>query len=152
MKRSLISLVLVAMVFIFGAYAVQAATLEEAKALGEKAAAYVKANGKDKGIAELNNPKGQFVKGEMYVTMQDLTGVLLANPVSPKIVGQNHMELKDANGKPFIKEMIEIVKTKGSGWVTYVWTNPATKKVQPKKSWVQRVEGTDMYTLSGLFQ
>jgi signal transduction histidine kinase len=152
MKRGLIGFVLVVMVFIFGAYAVQAATLEEAKALGEKAAAYVKANGKDKGIAELNNPKGQFVKGEMYVTMQDLTGVVLANPVSPKIVGQNHMELKDANGKPFIKEMIEIVKTKGSGWVTYVWTNPATKKVQPKKSWAQRVEGTDMYTLSGLFQ
>ncbi|MBA4416716.1 MAG: hypothetical protein C0392_02220 [Syntrophus sp. (in: bacteria)] len=152
MKRDLFGVALAVMVFLFGAYTVHAATLEEAKALGEKAAAYVKTNGKDKGVAEINNPKGQFVKGEMYVTMQDFSGVLLANPVSPKIVGQNHMELKDANGKAFIKEMIEIGKTKGSGWVTYVWTNPATKKVQPKKSWVQRVEGTDIYTLSGIFQ
>jgi cytochrome c len=144
---------LVFVMVIFGATLIaQAATLEEAKTLGEKAAQYVKANGKDKGIAEINNPKGQFVKGELYVTLHDFNGMHLANPVSPKIVGQNHMELKDASGKAFVKEHIELAKTKGSGWVTYVWTNPVTKKVQPKKSWVQRVEGTDVYTLSGLFQ
>jgi cytochrome c len=153
MKRVL-SMVLVVM-FVFGvAYVAQSATLEEAKALGEKSAAFVKANGKDKGIAEISNPKGQFVKGnlEVYVTLQDFNGVALANPANPKLHGQNHMELKDPTGKLFIKEAIELAKTKGSGWTTYSWTNPITKKVQPKKAWVQRVEGTDMYTMCGIFQ
>ena len=97
--------------FFFGT--VYAATLDEAKALGEKAAVYVKANGKEKGIAEINNPKGQFVKGEMYVTANDFTGTVLANPMSPGLVGQNHIGLKDPDGKLFVKEMVEIAKTKG---------------------------------------
>jgi cytochrome c len=150
MKRGICGIMLLVVMFFFGT--VYAATLEEAKVLGEKAAAYVKANGKEKGIAEINNPKGQFVKGEMYVTFHDYQGVFLANPVAPALVGQNHYNLKDPDGKFFVREMIEVAKTKGSGWVEYVWTNPVTKKIQPKKSWVQRIEGTETYTLSGLFQ
>jgi hypothetical protein len=51
-KRVIYSVVmLMAVVFFFGT--VYAATLEEAKTLGEKAAAYVKANGKEKGAAEI---------------------------------------------------------------------------------------------------
>lgn len=150
MKRVVCGIMFLAVVFFFGT--VHAATLEEAKVLGEKAAAYMKANGKEKGVAEIGNLKGQFVKGEMYVTLQDFNGVPLANPMSPGLVGQNHFELKDPNGKYFIKECIDIAKTKGSGWVEYSWVNPATKKVQSKKSWVKRVEGMEIYTLSGIFQ
>jgi cytochrome c len=151
MRKISLGMVLVTL-FVFGAASIiQAATLDDAKALGEKAAAYVKANGKEKGVAEIGNPKGQFVKGDMYVTLHDFKGVFLANPMNPKLAGQNHFELKDPSGKLFVQEMIEVAK-KGTGWVTYSWTNPATKKVQPKKSWVQHVEGTDLYTLCGLFQ
>jgi cytochrome c len=140
-------------VIVFGSVCLtQAATLEEAKNLGIKAAAYVKANGKEMGAKELNDPKGQFVKGEMYVTLHDFKGIFLANPKVSAVVGHNHWELKDPNGRFFVQEMAEIAKTKGSGWISYDWSNPATKKIQKKKSWVQRVEGTDLFTLSGLFQ
>lgn len=140
-------------VFVFGSVClVQAATLEDAKELGIKAAAFVKANGREAGVKELNNPKGQFVKGELYVTLHDFNGVFLANPKISAVVGHNHWELKDPNGRFFVQEMVEIAKTKGSGWISYDWSNPATKKIQKKKSWVQRVEGTNVYTLSGLFQ
>jgi cytochrome c len=154
MKKIVFSMVVVMAVVFTMVCIAQAATLEEAKAMAEKAAAYVKANGKEKGIDEISNPKGQFVKGNMdlYVVLQDLNGIALANPANPKLHGQNHMNLKDPSGKLFIKENTELVKAKGSGWVTYTWTNPTTKKVQPKKAWVQRVEGTDMYTMCGIFQ
>jgi signal transduction histidine kinase len=152
MKKAAVCLA-VAMAVIFGMAVVsQAAPLDDAKSLAEKAAAFVKANGKEKGIDEIGNPKGQFVKGDLYVTMQDTKGIVVANPVNPTIVGQNHMDLKDPSGKLFVKEMIQIATTKGGGWTTYTWVNPATKKVQAKKSWVQKVEGTDLYTLCGIFQ
>ncbi len=150
MKKVVFGIVFLAVLCLVGS--TYAATLEDAKALGIKAAAFVKQNGKEKGVAEIGNAKGQFVKGEMYVTLQDYTGHPLANAMNPTLVGQNHMELKDPNGKYFIKECIDIAKTKGGGWIEYSWVNPATKKVQPKKAWVQRIEGMDMYTLSGLFQ
>ena len=47
MKRVICGIMFLVVMFFFGT--VYAATLEEAKALGEKAAAYVKANGKEKG-------------------------------------------------------------------------------------------------------
>ena len=152
MKKVLMGILLVTCVVFGMTLMAQASTLEEAKALAEKGAAYVKANGKDKAIAEFNKPDGEFTKGDLYVFLQDFNGVILAHGGNPKLVGQSHLEVKDPTGKVFAKEMIEVVKSKGGGWVEYSWTNPATKKVQPKKTWVQRVEGMDMYVGCGIFQ
>jgi hypothetical protein len=152
MKKVTVCLV-VAMALVFGAALVsQAATLDEAKALGIKAAEFVKANGRDKGIEEIGNPKGRFSKGELYVTLHGFDGVVLAFSPNPKMVGLNNLEVKDPDGRYLTKETAEIAKTKGGGWVEYSWVNPATKKIGHKKAWVQRVEGMDIYTLCGVFQ
>jgi cytochrome c len=153
MRKVTVCLV-VAMAVIFGAVLVaQAASADEAKAMAEKAAVFFKANGKDKAIAEFNNPKGQFVKGDLYIVAHDFNGVVLAHGANAGLVGVNLLEQADPNnGKLFVKEEIEVAKTKGSGWVSYSWTNPATKKVQAKRAWVKRVEGQDYLVLCGVFQ
>ena len=152
MKKVIFSMALAVMV-IFGAISLaQAATADEAKAFGEKAAAYAKANGKEKAIAEFNNPKGQFVKGDLYIFANNWEGICLANGGNPKIVGQNHLGLKDANDKYFMKEFIDVAKTKGSGWVNYSWTNPTTKKIQAKTAWIHRVEGADWFVGCGVYK
>jgi cytochrome c len=151
MRRVSCGMVVFIVVFFGAALFTHAATLEEAKALGEKAAAYVKANGKDKAIAEFNNPTGPWVKGDLYVVLQDFNGVVLANGGNTGLVGQNHLGLKDPDGKYFVKESVEIAK-KGSGWLSYSWVNPVTKKVQPKKSWIKRIDGMDIYTNCGVFE
>jgi cytochrome c len=153
MRRSSFVTVVVALVVIAFAGITQAATLEEAKAMSEKAAAFWKANGKEKAIAEFNNSKGQFVKGELYIVCHDFSGLVLAHGVNPTLVGKNLYEQKDPNqGRYFVKEEIEIAKTKGSGWISYSWNNPVTKKMQAKKSWVQRIEGENAFVLCGIFQ
>ncbi len=152
MKRVWIGMALVTLVVFGAAQMVQAAPLDDAKALTEKAVAFVKANGKEKAMAEFNNPKGQFVKGDIYIIAQGFDGAMLANGGNPKLVGQNHLEMKDPNGKLFVQEMVATAKSKGSGWVEYSWTNPTTKKVQPKKTWIQRIEGADYYVGCGIFQ
>jgi cytochrome c len=153
MKRVTVGLV-VAMIMIFGAAVMaQASSTDDAKAFAEKAAAFWKANGKEKAIAEFNNPKGQFVKGDLYIVAHDFNGVAIAHGANAGLVGVNLLQQADPNGgKLFVKEEIEIAKTKGSGWITYSWTNPATKKVQGKKAWVKRIEGEEYLVLCGIFQ
>jgi len=152
MKKVWMSILVTSLMF-FLICTAGAATLEEAKDLGIKAAAYVKSVGKDAAAKEMNKPGNPFDKGELYVTLHDLNGVFVANPKVPGLAGQNLFNLKDPTGKLFVQEQIAVAKSAtGSGWVAYTWSNPATKKAQPKKSWVQRVEGTDLFTLSGLFQ
>ena len=115
------------------------ATLDEAKALVEKAEAYYKANGKEKALQEFNNPKGEFVKGELYVFAYDEKATIIAHPINPKQVGVNLLEVPDVDGKMFRKEAMEKVKKDGSAVVDYKFKNPATGKVEQKTSYFKKV-------------
>jgi len=100
---------------------------DEATALIEKSIAFYKANGKEKALAEISNPGGQFVKGEFYVFIWDLNGTVIAHGANQKLIGKDVSGLKDADGKLFVKEGMDLGKSKGSGWVDYKWPNPVTK-------------------------
>lgn len=117
-------------------------TADEAVALTKKAAAYIKANGKDKAYAEFNNPSGQFKDRDMYIFVVDFNGKTLAHGANPKLVEKNTIELKDADGKLFVKEFIDVAKNKGHGWVDYKWPNPVTKAIEAKTSYIEKVDDT----------
>src|ERR1700730_3843758 len=113
-----------------------AGTPDEAKALAEKAAVVVAAEG-EKSFPKIGDPKGEFVQGDLYVSVADLKGNVLAAP-NPKLVGLNLWELTDPDGIKVVQEMVKIVQTTGSGWITYKFTNPVSKKIESKKAWVQK--------------
>lgn len=113
---------------------------DEAKAMVEKAIAFYKANGKDKAFAEINNPKGQFTKGELYIFVYDMTGKCVAHGFNKSMIGLDLSNMKDPDGKFFVKERLEIAKTKGKGWQDYKFTNPTSKKMEQKSAWVERVD------------
>jgi len=139
MKRFLvIALVSVFMVMYLVSSAL-AVSQEEAKAMVEKAAEFYKANGKDKALAAFNDPKGQFVQGELYIIAYDFEGMVLANATSAKLIGKNIIGMKDPDGKPFMKELLEVAK-KGSGWVEYKFNDPKMNKIRPKITYVQKVD------------
>lgn len=112
----------------------------------------MKANGKEKAVVQFNNPKGPFVKSDLYVFFQDFDGVILANGGNPKLTGQNHSLFKGSSGRSFVKDMIEVAKIKGSGTVEYNWTNPTTKKIQPKITYLKRVGGTMTFIGCGVWK
>ena len=102
----------------------------------EKAIANIKANGQEKAFVEINNPSGLFVDRDMYVTVIDMNGKCLARGFDPDLLGKDLTELKDPDGRFFIKERIEMAKTKGSGWQNYKSTDPITKNVETLSSCV----------------
>ena len=126
------------------------ATPADAQEMVEKAHAYVKANGKAKALAAFNNLKGEFVKGELFIFAQDFSGVMLAYGGNVALVGKNLIEDKDVNGKYLGKGMIELAKTQGNGWYEYHFLNPHTNAVQPKVTYIQRVD--DYYLACGVYK
>jgi signal transduction histidine kinase len=115
-----------------------AATADEAKALSEKAAAYITQVGEAKAFADFTRPDGGFTQGELYVFCYDHDGVNRAHGANASFVGQNLLHLKDPDGK---EVNVEIVKTgfeNGQGWVDFKWPNPVTKKIQQKSAFVIR--------------
>lgn len=122
------------------AYAAEPATAADATAMVKQGVAFVKANGKDKLLTEVVNPRGKFVDRDLYLSVWDLKAKVLAHGANPKMVGKDLTELKDADDKYFMKEIVAKAANPGSGWVDYKWVNPVTKEIQAKSAYFERVD------------
>ncbi len=56
----------------------------------------------------------------------------LAHGANSKMIGKDLIDLKDSDGKAFVRERLEMAKTKGKGWQDFKFTNPVTKRIEPK--------------------
>jgi methyl-accepting chemotaxis protein len=86
-----------------------------------------------------------------YFWINDLRARMIMHPVKPEMQGQDYIDLKDPTGKRFFAEFLDLVKSKGSGYVYYQWPKPGSDEPQPKLSYVTGFEpwgwviGTGVY-------
>jgi len=133
------------------ALAADKGTADEAVAMVGKAVALIKSEGKEKAFAAFADPANKtFHDRDLYIFVYDLNGVAVAHGNNPKMVGKSLIGLKDNEGKPLIKEMVDLAKAKGKGWVEYKWPNPVTKTVEQKASYIEKVD--DVLVGSGIYK
>lgn len=132
----------VGMIISTAAHAQDRATAPEAEAMVKKAVAFIKSNGTDKGYAEISNKTGQFVDRDLYILVHDLSGKCLAHGANQKLIGKEMIDIQDADGKFYMKERMELAKSNQTFWQDYKFTNPVTKKIEPKRLYCERVENT----------
>ena len=144
MKLKLVATTLAACTLACASFAAQAsnATAAEATAMVKKGVAFIKANGKDKAYAAFDDKAGAFVDRDLYLTVYGLDGTVLAHGANAKMIGKNLIDLKDIDGKPFVKERMELAKAKASFWQDYKFTNPVTKKIEPKSMYCEKLDDT----------
>jgi signal transduction histidine kinase len=139
MKKGFWSALIVSFSLLAGsAVAADRGTPEEAVALVQKVAAYMQANGKEKAIAEVNNIHGQFRDRDLYITINDLNARTLAHGANPRMQGKDLIDLKDADGKFFMRERLELVKKMDKGWQEYKFVNPETKQIERKAMYFEK--------------
>jgi cytochrome c len=126
------------------------ATADEASAMVKKGVAFIKANGKDKGYAEVSNKAGQFIDRDLYLVVYGLDGTVHAHGANEKMIGKNLIELKDVDGKAFVKERVELAQSKGTFWQDYKFTNPVTKKIEPKSMYCEKLN--DAVVCGGIYK
>ncbi len=115
-------------------------TADEAKAMVDRAVALIKHDGADKAFAAINDPASKdFHDRDLYVFVRSMDGNTVAHGANKGMIGHTSLDLKDADGKLYNKEMIDLANSKGSGWVDYRWVNPVDKKIEPKSSFVEKV-------------
>ena len=139
MKKLITLILVVGLLAGMTTFALAKGTAKEAKGMLDKAVAYYKANGKDKAFAAFNDKKGQFVKDDLYIYVLDPNGVVVSHGANATLIGQNLIDLPDSDGKKFIKAILDEAKAKGKGTMDYKWTNPTSKKVEPKSIFFERV-------------
>ncbi|CAH0354526.1 cache domain-containing protein [Aquabacterium sp. CECT 9606] len=130
-----------------GAFSVHAAeggaTKDEAVAMVKKGVAHVKSAGKDKAYADISDKaNAEFHHQDLYLTVYSLDGTVKAHGSNAKMIGKNLIELKDIDGKAFVKERVDMAKTNATFWQDYKFTNPETKKIEPKSMYCEKLEDT----------
>ncbi|TVO65908.1 cache domain-containing protein [Denitromonas ohlonensis] len=123
-----------------GAFAADRGTPREARALFDQAVKYMQANGPERSFAAFNNQKGKFVSKDLYVFVIDNKGTYHASGAAPEtLVGLNVLGTTDAAGNPLFRDMIDTTARNGEGQVRYMWLNRQTNHVEPKVSYVSKV-------------
>lgn len=142
MKKQAMAAVLAGLVAVTGAALAQEkrVTPKEAEAMVRKGVLYIKSNPRDKAMADITDPKGQFVDRELYLTVYKMDGTALAHGANAKFVGKNLIDLRDGNGKEHIRERLEIAKTKTTFWQDFSFVNPVNKKMEPKQMYCERTD------------
>ncbi len=89
--------------------------------------------------------------GNGYFWIQDTNGDMIHHPINPALNGKNLMGLKDPDGKLFFKEMDEVAKRDGGGFVDYKWPKPGFETPQDKISYVKSYAPWDWVIGGGVY-
>lgn len=117
------------------------ATKDEAIAMTRKAVAHFKAEGQAKALADFSSKGGAFVDRDLYVFALDMHGRNIAHATNERMIGRDLLQLKDAQGKSYVIEIIEKARTGKPAWTDYQWPNPLSKEIEKKSSYCEPVDG-----------
>ncbi len=119
------------------------ATKDDAVGMVKKAVAAIKAEGADKVYAEISDKANtSWHLHDLYLTVYQLEGTVRAHGANAKMIGKNLIDLKDIDGKPFVKERMDLAATNATFWQDYKFTNPETKKIEPKSMYCEKLSDT----------
>ncbi|MGA6994037.1 MAG: cache domain-containing protein, partial [Candidatus Deferrimicrobiaceae bacterium] len=54
--------------------------------------------------------------------------------------------------KLLFKEFVDLAKSKGGGWVDYMWPKPGEEKPSKKISYIYRVPGKELFVGAGIYE
>jgi cytochrome c len=120
--------------------------------LVDRAAAVIEKKGKD-AFPDLRKKDGDWWKGDLYVFVDSMDGVVLVHPFDTAIEGQNL--LQDPASKDVMTLLIEKARTEGSGWVEYMWPKPGETAPSNKMSYIRKVkmpDGMEVIVGAGMYQ
>lgn len=126
------------------------ATRTDAERMVRKGVEFLKKNGKEKAMKEITAPSRTFVDRDLYLVIYDTSGNCVAHGQNSRQAGMSLIDAKDADGKLFVKERVDLAKLQGKFWQDYKFTDPLSKKVLPKQMYCEK-EG-DMIVCGGVYK
>jgi cytochrome c len=131
----------------------QGHTPAQAENIVKRAIVYAQKNGMDKLIQQTNQSNGVFHVGsgsDLYLLVIDKKGIARANGFRADIVGTNRLVVKDVDGKYYMRDLLEMAKTKNTGWVDYKFANPISGRIEQKSTYFEVYE--DFAVCCGIYK
>jgi len=130
-----------------------AGTRDDVIAKCKEAADFIKTQGVNAAIKEINNKNGRFVwnDGVSYVFLMNMNARMLAHPHKPELLKPDTLiNATDVDGKAFFRDFVKAAE-KGKGWTKYMWPVPGLDVNKPKHTFIYRVPDTDYFVGAGFY-
>ncbi len=101
------------------------------------------ATGTIKRISDEEHPYKDKDNPELYVYVYDINSTFVAHADNPTLVGFNFKGKADVSGKKFADETVRAAIENGTGWMDYIWTNPAKSGLYYKTAYYKLTKGSD---------
>jgi signal transduction histidine kinase len=98
----------------------------------------------DSSFTEFGRKGSKWFNDKWYLFAYDMNGVCIFHPVTPQLVGKNMFEMKDFNGKPVIRRIVEVgmkPEKDAHEWVFYHWVDRTQFDPMWKSSYVRKAVG-----------
>lgn len=136
--RACLSLLLTGFIFAAPAFAADAPTPSDAKAMLTQAVAYYKDHGRKAALDAFNKNQPPFSDHGLYVFCIGPDRTLVADGEFREFIGQSADILKDASGKKLGQSFWDVAQKEGQGEVHYQFLDPKTQLIKPKVAFVEK--------------
>jgi hypothetical protein len=115
-------------------------TPAEAEALVRRAFEYAQQNGRQAILDEINKRSaGQFIERDIYLMALGLDDYkFIAHGLNERTVNYDGRQSKDPDGKQYMVELLDTVRTHGEAWVEYKNNHPVTHEMMDKVTFGMR--------------
>lgn len=117
----------------------------QTKAIVEQAAEFKKTHGRERLLQEVSKPDGMFRSNDIYVFACDLNADFLAHPLKPEL-----LERQTFREHAFTRKAKRLIDLANSGWIEYEYENPLSKQIEPKATYVLKLD--DMLLCAGIYK
>ncbi|WP_036666600.1 methyl-accepting chemotaxis protein [Paludibacterium yongneupense] len=102
-------------------------------------------------LAKDNLRKSHFNGGGDYFFIYDFNGVNLMHGSKPEREGKNFLATKDPNGKPYIRQWIELLQRNRQAYIDYQFPKMGSKVPLPKVSYAKVFEPWGWWLGTGVY-
>ena len=138
--RAFLPLLLTGLMLATPSFAADQPTPADAKAMLERAVAFYKEHGRKAALDAFNRNQPPFSDRGLYVFCIGPDKRLVADGEFRSFIGQSADILKDATGRKLGEALWDAAQRQGQGEVHYQFLDPATQKMKPKVSFVEKVD------------
>ncbi|MBN3033945.1 MAG: cache domain-containing protein [Bacteroidales bacterium] len=100
---------------------------------------------------DLFTPARFFDDQTGYFFAETFDAWCIIDAAKPEMTGTCRMDVQDAFGKYYVRDMVEVVKYAGYGFVEYYFDNPITGQPERKLSFVKNIPSAQWFIGSGFY-
>jgi len=111
-------------------------TADQARQLVFDAMVHMRNVGYEQAVRDFHDPQAGFIDRDMYIFIFDRAGFYIVHGSMPEKDGSDLRAIAGLDAQKLVDDAWEVCDNEQGGWVNYTITNPVTRDVQAKSSYV----------------